>query len=137
MQSVSIASASEAQTYRVVLTGGEEMRVTEEQPKATDLVLAGLVACSARTLATVLGRMRIQVERIELVASAERAENVPRVFTSVVMDWTIHCGDMPRDRIMQAAALAEKYCPVYNMLLKAVPIEVRYDVVSSLPSIDA
>lgn len=137
MQSVSVASAPDRQTYRIVLTDGTEMLATEDNPKATDLVLAALATCSVRTLATVLSRMRIQIEGVELVTTAERAETVPKVFTSVLMDWTIHGGATPKDRIMQALGLSEKYCPVYNMLVKAVPIEVKCQVISGDPSTES
>ena len=127
MQEVSIHKES-SERYRISLSDATTIEVNGDEPRSTDLVLAGLAACSARTLGIVLARMRIDVHDVNLKVSAERKEEPPRVFTRINMYWAVSSQTTPKAKILRALALAESHCTVFNILKAGTEIEVHLDV---------
>lgn len=111
--------------YDIRLGNGETVHVEADGPKSGDLVLAGLLACSGRTLSDILNRMRLDVEAIELSAEAEREEEPPNVFRLIRVSWTIRRGDAPFEKVRRAVDLAEKHCTILNTLMKAAPVDMK------------
>lgn len=115
-------------SYRIELDSGGELEVSPAGPRSTDLVLAGLAACSGRTLDQVLARMRLEVAHVELAVRGERRPQPPEVFTSIRLSWRIAPGAAPPDRVRRAVALAEKNCPVLAILRASAPVEVELEL---------
>lgn len=115
----------------VSLSDETALVVTADSPKATDLVLAGLVSCSARTLLTILGRMRVEIADLTVRATCEREEEPPKMFTRVDLYFDIWPGQTDVDRVHKALELSEKYCTVFNILKCATSIEVHHTLHSN------
>ena len=120
MQMVSI-EGSTGSSHRITLSNGEVIALEGEEPKSTDLVLAGLAACSARSLEMVMRRMRVSCESVALSISARRAEQPPQVFTRIEMNWLLSSGE-EHSKLRRALELAEKHCTVLNILRQSTPI---------------
>ena len=120
MQMVSI-EGSAGSSHRITLSNGEVIALEGEVPKSTDLVLAGLAACSTRSLEMVMRRMRVSCGSVALSISAWRAEEPPQVFTSIEMEWLLKSKE-DRPKLLRALELAEKHCTVLNILRQSTPI---------------
>lgn len=103
------------------------LSVSADGPRATDLVLAGLVACSGRTFDQIAGRMRVEIGSVELTATAERSSDPPELFTRIRLDWDVVSPADPQ-RIVRALELTEKHCTVLNLLRASAEIEVRHRI---------
>ncbi|HVB77791.1 MAG TPA: OsmC family protein [Candidatus Nitrosotalea sp.] len=127
MQTVVITGGGQA-PFAVTLSNGEVIELQREEPKSTDLVLAGLASCSARTLDLVMRRMRMKPPSIELSISAQRAPDPPQVFTRIDMLWRIQVPAADEDRLRRGLELAESHCTVFNILKLATPIHVAVEI---------
>ncbi len=113
--------------FDLTLSTGDGLSLEGWQP-ATDLVLAGLAACSGRTFLAVLGRMRLAVAHLELLIDAERSVDPPELFTRVTVHWRIWLGDAPEERVRHALSLAREYCTVTQILLRSADVVMETDV---------
>ncbi|HZU18346.1 MAG TPA: OsmC family protein [Candidatus Dormibacteraeota bacterium] len=115
-------------SYRLELDSGGAIEVSGRSPRSFDLVLAGLAACSGRTLDQVLARMRLEVAAVELSVRAERRPEPPETLTRIELTWRIAAGSAPADRVRRAVELSERHCPVLATLRAAAPVEVRLEL---------
>jgi putative redox protein len=83
-------------------------------PRPTDLLLAAAASCSGISAQSLLKKMRQPVSALTVSASGERAEEWPRKFTDIVLDFGITVGEgWSRELIEKAIDRAvRKYCPV-------------------------
>lgn len=110
-------------SYAIELQAGGLVEVDESGPRSTEIMLAGLAACSARTLDQVLARMRIEPAEVRLRVEAERAPEPPEVVTAIRMVWRLAAPGVGPDRLRHAVEVAERNCPVRLTLIRACPIE--------------
>ena len=94
-----------------------------------ELMLASLVTCSGSTIESVLQKMRQPLDALNVVADAERAESVPRVYTEITLEFQI-ASTAPEDRLHRAIAVTERVCSASVMLSHAVAIAPRLVAVS-------
>lgn len=122
-----------AKTFAITLGQGEPLTVAAEGPRSTDLLLAGLVACSGRSFCDILAKMRLQVAHIALAVEAEKEPDPPNAFTEVRVQWTVYCGAAPLAKVERALDLTEEYCTVLNILKKAAPVKVARTILPGSP----
>jgi putative redox protein len=92
----------------------------------TETVLAALAACTAMDVASILRKKRQRVDRYQVSVRATRADENPRVFTSIVVEHQVG-GAVSAEALRRSIELsATAYCPVSAMLSASVPIEHRY-----------
>jgi putative redox protein len=78
---------------------------------------------------SILRKMRQEVTSYEVVVTGERAEEHPRVYTSIDVRHIVRGAPLAESSVRRAIQLSiSGYCPVYAMLSPAVPITVRYEV---------
>jgi putative redox protein len=105
--------------HAVVMDAGEPK--TAATP--IELVLIALCGCTASDVVGILRKKREPFTRLEVRAEAERAEDFPRVYTSIKLIYRVH-GAVSRAGMERAVQLSkEKYCSVSAMLEKTAKIE--------------
>jgi putative redox protein len=73
---------------------------------------------------SILQKKRQQVSAFEVLFHSERAENHPKVFTHIVLEYIVTGTDIDPAAVERAVQLSEeKYCPTQAMLKQAVPID--------------
>ena len=81
-----------------------------------EMVVAALATCSGITAVEILSKMRQPVLSFEIVASGERAEQRPRPWTRIHLEYRLS-GACDLERAERAVELAEtKHCPVAKSL---------------------
>ena len=114
-------------TFEIRVEDMASLTVSADGPRATDLVLAGLVACSGRTFDQIAARMRVEIVSAGLTATAERSSDPPEIFTKIRLDWDVVSTADPQ-KIVRALELTEKHCTVLNVLKASADIEVRHQI---------
>ncbi len=98
----------------------------DSDARPTELVLAGLAACTAVDVVSILRKKRQDAQRYEVHAEADAADEPPAVFHRVVVEHRIE-GQVEAEALRRSIELsATRYCPVSRMLSRAVEIEHRY-----------
>ncbi|MCC4265461.1 OsmC family protein [Oceanimonas baumannii] len=92
-------------------------------------VLLGAGGCSAIDVVSILEKSRQTVTGCEVELQAERAENPPRVFTAIHLNFVVTGENLPEKQVARAVDLSmQKYCSVMKMLEKAVKVSSSYEI---------
>ncbi|AET67584.1 putative redox protein, regulator of disulfide bond formation [Desulfosporosinus orientis DSM 765] len=82
-----------------------------------EMVLMALATCSGMDIVTVLNKMRIPFDKLQIVVRGEQAAVEPRVFTEIEITYRFGGQALPQNKIDSAIKLVlDKYCPVAVML---------------------
>jgi len=99
--------------------------------KPMELVLLGLGGCTAMDVLSILAKKRAPVRDFEMELDAEQANDYPKVFTKIKLNYIFY-GDKEKIKtkdIERAIELSKDvYCPVSNMLKHSVDVEHAYEV---------
>ncbi len=91
-----------------------------------EMVLVGLGGCSAFDVVEILEKSRQKVTSCEINIEAERADEIPAVFSKIHMHFVIAGNDLNQKHVKRAVELSiDKYCSVVKMLRPNV--EITYD----------
>ncbi len=95
-------------------------------PKA--LLLAGLIGCSGIDIMSILKKMRVELDDLNVDIESETRDEDPKIYTYIHIVYKFKGKNVPYDKVERAVKLSmEKYCGVSAMLENAVPI--TYEVV--------
>ncbi len=94
------------------------------RPKA--LMLTSLAGCSGIDVASLLKKMRAEVEGMEIDVSAELTEEHPKYYNKVYVTYRFYGKDFKKDKIEKAVNLSiDKYCGVMEMFRKFAEIHTE------------
>lgn len=87
------------------------------------LFAIGLVGCTGMDVISILKKKRQEVTEFTVSADISRAEHHPKVFTKILITYSITGKDIDREAVERAVELSEtKYCPAQAMLAESVEI---------------
>jgi putative redox protein len=111
--------------HALVVDGSREKR----GPSPMELVLIGLVGCTAHDVLDILHKKRQEVTALEVSAQAERAEEPPRVYTTIALTYVVRGRGINPKAVEDAIRLSkEKYCSASIMLGKTADITTSYRI---------
>lgn len=95
-----------------------------------ELTAMALAACTAMDVISILMKKHERVTEFHVLVHAERATSYPKVISSAELEYVVTGHEVKEASLRRAIELSVKqYCPVYAMLSKAFPIELRYTIV--------
>ena len=107
--------------------GGRDLGV-----RPMEMLLLGLGGCTSIDVVSILKKSRQQITACEAGIEAERADEVPRVFTRIHIHFVVSGKDLDVSKVERAINLsAEKYCSASRMLEKAATITHDYEIVET------
>ena len=118
--------------HAVVIDGPPEAGGRNLGIRPMELVLSGLGACTAVDVVSILKKSRQKVTDCRVELDAERADEVPKVFTRIHIHFVITGQDLKAAAVERAIELsAEKYCSATIMLSASVEISHDFEVVEA------
>ncbi len=109
--------------HTVVLDAGKETDGNDEGPRPKLLILAALAGCSGMDVVSILKKMHVEYDDFTIIADGDLTDEHPKIYQSIHLTYGFKGSDLPLDKINKAITLSiDKYCGVYAMLKKAVPI---------------
>jgi len=95
-----------------------------------ELVLIGLAGCTAYDVMNILEKKRQVVTGLEVTARAERADEPPRVYTRIDVEYIVRGRGVKQKAVEDAIRLSkQKYCSASVMLEKTAEITTSYRIV--------
>lgn len=95
-----------------------------------ELMLVSLAGCTAMDVVSILQKKRQQITGFDVKVHAERAEEHPKVFTSIVIEYIVRGSGIDPAAVERAIELSEiRYCSAQAMLGRVVPIEHTYRII--------
>ena len=111
--------------HAVVVDGSEEKR----GPSPMELVLIGTLGCTAYDVVNILKKKRQAVTGVEVSAQARRADQPPRVFTEIELEYVVRGQSVSTKAVEDAIRLSErKYCSATKMVGKTAHITTSYRI---------
>ena len=106
-------------------SGGRDLGI-----RPMEMLLLGLGGCTSFDVMSILHKSRQQVSDCEAEITAERAPDIPRVFTSIHVHFVVSGRGLDPVKVARAVDLsATKYCSASLMLGKAAKITHDFEVV--------
>lgn len=90
------------------------------------ILLSSLAACSGIDIVDILKKMRVSFSDLVMETEAEQTEDHPKVFTDIMLTYSITTEEANREKVIKAITLSlEKYCGVAAMLRKNSRIDFK------------
>jgi len=118
-----LAFRAEQDGHSLLLDASSEAGGQDRGPRPKALLLSALGACTGIDVVSILEKMRVKLDGLQVQVSAETREEHPRIFTGIQVRYIFRGTDLPMDKLERAVKLSEvTYCGVSAMLRPAVPI---------------
>ena len=118
--------------HAVVIDGPPEAGGRNAGIRPMELVLTGVGACTAFDVVSILQKARQPVVDCRVELNADRAEQIPRVFTNIHVHFIITGRGLKASHVERAVKLsAEKYCSASIMLSHSVSITHDFEIVEA------
>ena len=104
--------------------GGENMA-----PTPMELLLVALGGCTGMDVMSILRKMQVGCECMEINIKGERNDEHPRVFKKIELTYRVKGKGIPEDKVKRAVELSqEKYCPISAVLKTVADITYRVEI---------
>jgi len=116
--------------HSVVMDGPPEDGGRNLGVRPMEMVLLGMGGCTAFDTVLILQRARQDITDCRVELEAERASEVPRVFTKIHAHYVITGRGLSDKQVARAVNMtAEKYCSVSIMLATSVEITHDFEII--------
>ncbi len=118
--------------HAVVLDGAPEAGGRNLGMRPMEMLLIGMGACTSFDVVTILKKSRQNISDCVAEISADRADEIPKVFTKIHVHFVVTGKDLNAGQVERAVKLsAEKYCSASIMLSKSVEITHDFEIVEA------
>ena len=128
LDGVSFEGGSES-GHSVIMDGPPESGGKNDGMRPMEMMLLGLGGCTSYDVVTILKKSRQDVTDCKAEISAERSENIPKVFTKIHIHFILEGKALDASVVERTINLsAEKYCSASIMLEKSVVITHDFEI---------
>ena len=116
--------------HAIVLDGAAESGGKNLGMRPMELMALGVGSCSSYDVVTILKKSRQDVKDCSAEITAERAENIPKVFTKIHIHFVLEGNNLDLSVVERTISLsATKYCSASIMLEKSVIITHDFEII--------
>ena len=109
--------------FDFVIDGTPEAGGRNLGPRPKGLTLVSLLGCTGMDVISILGKMKVKVEKFEVTAEAQLAEEHPKKILAIKVVYAFTGANLTAEPLQKAIALSEeKYCGVRATLMPTVNI---------------
>jgi putative redox protein len=109
--------------HTITMDGSPDVGGRNLAARPMEMVLIGMGGCTAIDVASMLKKQRQDVRDIIVELEAERADDHPKVFTSVKLIYRVRGKKLNRALVERAVSLSdEKYCSATAMIRKSANV---------------
>ena len=118
--------------HAVVMDGPPDSGGRDIGIRPMEMLLIGMGGCTAFDVMLILRKARQAVTDCVVEVEAERAEQVPKVFTRIHVHFIVSGSGLSDRQVARAVQLsAEKYCSASIMLSKTAEISHDYEIMAA------
>ena len=116
--------------HSITMDGPPEIGGNNLGVRPMEMLLLGVAGCTMIDVVTTLKKMRQDLTNCETKLSAERADEHPKVFTDIHIQFIVKGQDLDPKKVEKAITLsAEKYCSASIMFGKTASITHDFEIV--------
>ena len=129
LDGVSFEGTSES-GHSVVMDGPSESGGKNLGMRPMETLLLGLGGCTSYDVVTILKKSRQDVKNCKAEITAQRADNIPKVFNKIHIHFIIEGSNLDAVAVERAINLsATKYCSASIMLEQSVVISNDFEII--------
>ena len=116
--------------HSVVMDGAPDAGGRDLGIRPMEMLLLGLGGCTSFDVVSILKKSRQDLVDCEAHIEAERATDIPKVFTKIHIHFVVSGHNLDEARVKRAVELsADKYCSASRMLEKSAEITHDFEIV--------
>lgn len=119
-----------ASGHAIVMDGDKEVGGRNTGARPMELLLIGLGGCSGMDVVSILKKKKQGINGVEIKVKGEKAENYPKKFTDIDIEFIVRGRDVSEDAVKKAVELSmEKYCSVKATLEGSAKVTWSYKII--------
>ncbi|MEQ9403623.1 MAG: OsmC family protein [Cyclobacteriaceae bacterium] len=113
--------------HTITMDANPEVGGKDKGPTPKPMLLAALSGCTGMDIASLLAKMRVEVDDIKITVTGELTAEHPRYYGVIHLNYEFQGKHLKRDKIEKAVNLSqERYCGVSYMLGQVA--KLTYDI---------
>ncbi len=106
--------------HDIILDADDSVGGENKGPRPKPLLLVALAGCTGMDVVSILSKMRVAFDDVNVEIEAEMTDEHPKVYSKIHIIYNIKGKDLPMAKVERAVQLSqENYCGVSAMLKKA------------------
>jgi putative redox protein len=115
--------------HAIVMDGPEDLGGKNLGIRPMEMLLLGLGGCTTVDVVSTLKKMREEVRDCRAEITAERADDHPKVFTRIHINFVVEGSNLNEKKVSKAVSLsADKYCSASIMLGKTADVTHDFEI---------
>ena len=115
--------------HAIVMDGPEDLGGKNLGIRPMEMLLLGLGGCTTIDVISTLKKMREEVRDCRAEITAERADDHPKVFTRIHINFVVEGSNLNEKKVSKAVSLsADKYCSASIMLGKTADVTHDFEI---------
>lgn len=116
--------------HRLLFDAKPEVGGNNRGPRPKALLMASLAGCTGMDVVSILKKMKVQPDGLNIVVEGTLAEEHPKAYTALHVIYEFTGDNLPVDKIQRAVELSQdKYCGVSATLKKAVDLTYEIKII--------
>jgi len=116
--------------HAVVMDGPPDVGGNNLGIRPMEMLLIGMAGCTTVDVVSTLKKMRENIDDCIAEVSAERADEHPKVFTSIHIHFVVKGSDLNPQKVKKAISLsADKYCSASIMMAKTASVTHDFEII--------
>ncbi len=113
--------------YKINIDADPSVGGQNKGPKPKPLMMVALAGCTGMDVVSILKKMRVEYEGLNIKVEGELTDDHPKKYTSMKVIYEFKGKDLPMDKLQKAVDMSkDKYCGV-SASLKDV-IDITYEI---------
>jgi putative redox protein len=127
-----MAFEAEINGHKIVIDAGPLVGGENRGPRPKPLMLAALGGCTAMDVISILKKMRVEVEDLNVIVEGDLTDEHPKHFTKIHVIYEFTGKDLPMEKLKTAIELSEeRYCGVSAVYKKTMVITSEIKIIGS------
>lgn len=125
-----MAFEADVDGHKITMDAGKDVGGENRGPKPKPFMLVALAGCTGMDVVSLLKKMRIAVDKVNIIVDGELTEQHPKFFHSMHITYEFYGVNLPMKKLQKAVDLSqEKYCGVSAIYRKALKLTSEIKVI--------
>lgn len=125
-----MAFEAEVDGFKIVIDAAPEVGGENKGPRPKPLLLVSLAGCTGMDVVSILKKMRVELEDLNITVEGEQTDEHPKTYKSIHITYKFKGNDLAMDKLEKAVNLSqERYCGVSALLSKGAEITHEIKVI--------
>ena len=127
-----MAFEADVNGHKIVIDADPTVGGENRGPRPKPFMLASLGGCTAMDVISILKKMRVEVEKFNVIVEGDLTDEHPKHFTKMHVIYEFTGKDLPLDKLQKAVELSEeRYCGVSAVYKKVLEMTSEIKIIRS------